>query len=73
MHFSNIGSIRGCCGHKHRSLKSATKCLKDDQQDCEKQGGYSDRLTKIIEKGEVKELSANEYAYQDHLLANIFI
>jgi hypothetical protein len=70
MHFTNIGDIRGCCGHKHRNMKSATKCLKDDQIGCERQGGYSDRLTKIVDKGHFYELSPDEYRFQDHLLAN---
>lgn len=37
------GSIRGRCSHKHRTYSGATKCLKDDQDGCEMQGGYSDR------------------------------
>lgn len=37
------GSVRGNCWHKHRTIRGALKCLKDDQIGCERQGGYSDR------------------------------
>lgn len=37
------GSVRGSCGHKHRSARGAFKCLHADQRGCEKAGGYSDR------------------------------
>lgn len=37
------GSVRGNCGHRHRSLRAAARCLREDQAGCEMQGGYSDR------------------------------
>ena len=41
--YSCIGNVRGDCGHKHRTLSGARKCLERDQSGCESQGGYSDR------------------------------
>jgi hypothetical protein len=37
------GSVRGECGHHHKTRESAERCRKNDQRGCEKQGGYSDR------------------------------
>ncbi len=41
-----IGSVRGSCGHKHRTLSGAAACLRRDRVGCKKQGGYSDRHVK---------------------------
>ena len=41
--YTTIGSVRGCCGHKHRTIKAAVDCIKRDQSGCAIQGGYSDR------------------------------
>ncbi len=41
--YTTDGSVRGTCGHKHRTVEAAYKCLEEDQQGCESQGGYSDR------------------------------
>ena len=38
-----IGSVRGWCGHRHRDMATATRCIADDVRSCETQGGYSDR------------------------------
>lgn len=43
MKYTTIGSVRGCCDHKHRSLLTAMKCIGRDHDGCAKQGGYSDR------------------------------
>lgn len=37
------GSVRGHCGHKHRTVETAIACLERDSQGCKSQGGYSDR------------------------------
>jgi hypothetical protein len=37
------GEIRGSCGHNHRTVRGAWKCLQRDQAGCRAQGGYSDR------------------------------
>jgi len=41
--YTTIGSVRGCCGHKHRSLTAAERCRQRDANGCGSQGGYSDR------------------------------
>ena len=42
--YTTIGSVRGCCGHRHKSREAAERCLAEDQRGCERQGGYSDRV-----------------------------
>ena len=42
------GSVRGGCGHDHRSQRTAEECLRRDQRGCAGQGGYSDR--RVIEQ-----------------------
>ena len=37
------GSVRGSCGHKHRTIDAAAKCCASDQSGCRRHGGYSDR------------------------------
>jgi hypothetical protein len=37
------GSVRGGCGHAHRSVQAAFACCRRDQNGCRQQGGYSDR------------------------------
>ena len=37
------GSVRGDCGHQHRTMTGAARCLRRDQSGCGSQGGYSDR------------------------------
>ena len=41
--FSCVGSVRGSCGHFHKTLQGALSCLNRDALHCSKQGGYSDR------------------------------
>ncbi len=41
--YTCVGSVRGCCGIKHRSLETALKCCDRDQKDCRSARGYSDR------------------------------
>ena len=43
--YSVSGSVRGDCGHKHRSIKTARRCYLRDHKGCQSQGGYSDRTT----------------------------
>lgn len=42
-HLRCVGSVRGWCGHRHRELTAAVRCLQADQAGCKSQGGYSDR------------------------------
>ena len=44
--YTNIGSVRGSCGHTHRTVSGAIRCLDRDQSGCAGQGGYSDRVIK---------------------------
>lgn len=41
--YTTRGSVRGSCGHRHRSLRTTIACLKRDTAGCQAQGGYSDR------------------------------
>lgn len=41
--YTTTGSVRGSCGHRHRTVSGAAACLGRDQTDCARQGGYSDR------------------------------
>ena len=41
-HFTNVGNVRGECGHKHRTAAAAGDCAHRDQVWCQRQGGYSD-------------------------------
>lgn len=38
-----IGSVCGGCGHRHRTLSGAVRCLQHSISGCASQGGYSDR------------------------------
>lgn len=50
MSYSTKGSVRGACGHRHRTLGGAIACLRRDRAGCKRQGGYSDRI--VYEDGE---------------------
>ena len=41
--YTTIGSVRGCCGHKHKTYEAAQACMHADQAGCARHGGYSDR------------------------------
>lgn len=59
--FTTTGPVRGTCGHKHRSMKTAVECLKRDIRGCASQGGYSDRrVVAIDEDGDTTELETSE-------------
>ena len=57
------GPVRGACGHHHKTLEAADRCLQRDIRGCAKQGGYSDR--RIVPVGTVEGLSDVEAAYLD--------
>ena len=38
-----IGSVRGWCGHRHRTVAAADRCCREDDRRCHIVGGYSDR------------------------------
>jgi len=41
-----IGSVRGECGHQHKTIAGAEKCRQRDADECGRLGGgaYSDRI-----------------------------
>ncbi len=41
--YETEGDVRGNCGHQHRTLDGALRCLELDRRGCASQGGYSDR------------------------------
>lgn len=41
--YSAVGSVRGSCGHLHKTARHAWACVRADQNGCREQGGYSDR------------------------------
>ena len=44
--YTTEGSIRGSCGHRHRSIETAQKCVERDRRACASLAGgayYSDR------------------------------
>jgi hypothetical protein len=57
------GSVRGSCGHKHRSIGAALRCAQRDNRDCHRVGGYSDR-TVVRCDGEIM----TEAEHDEHML-----
>lgn len=47
--YTTRGSVRGSCGHLHRTAVAAQECLSRDARGCHSQGGYSDRSIVEIE------------------------
>jgi len=47
--YTTHGSVRGGCGHQHRTMAAAVRCLQSDQEGCRQQRGYSDRSVRVIE------------------------
>lgn len=41
--YTTNGPVRGRCGHEHRTIDTAFRCLAADQSSCRRAGGYSDR------------------------------
>jgi len=66
-YYTTVGSVRGRCGHQHRTLEAAVACRRADQQGCRSQGGYSDRVVRIVEDGVERPLTADEAQYEDHV------
>lgn len=59
--YTLTGSVRGNCGHNHRTIEAAAECCLRDQRDCNRAGGYSDRNLRVIEDGETREPNESEY------------
>lgn len=61
--YTTTGSVRGCCGHKHRSIATAKRCIDKDQAGCATQGGYSDRHVVRHDGSELSEDEQDELFY----------
>jgi len=62
MTYTTRGSVRGGCGHKHRTIETAVKCLRRDQADCRRAGGYSDRC---VVRSDGEPMDAEDEAWID--------
>lgn len=47
--YTTEGSVRGWCGHRHRTAQAAVECIRRDQSGCASQGGYSDREVMVMD------------------------
>ena len=56
--YTTDGSVRGSCGHRHRSIRLAVQCQRRDQRQCSVVGGYSDRR---VVRTDGRPLSEDEY------------
>ena len=45
--YTTWGSVRGDCGHLHRTYQAAQRCLEQDRRGCRGQDGYSDRHIRV--------------------------
>lgn len=63
MRYECVGSVRGKCGHKHRTIKGAVKCLLRDKKICIEQRGYSDRNIYRENNVSLDEREYREYMY----------
>jgi hypothetical protein len=65
VYYVTIGSVRGECGHRHKTLAAAQRCLERDMEGCAMQGGYSDRRVVAVERGLLRGLTDAEQAILD--------
>lgn len=63
LQYTSQGSVRGWCGHAHRRLDTALKCIERDHRGCKTQGGYSDRQAMRLLNGKVYDLSEAEFLF----------
>jgi D-arabinose 1-dehydrogenase-like Zn-dependent alcohol dehydrogenase len=66
--YSTSGDVRGSCGHCHRSIETAQRCIDEDQKGCAAQGGYSDRVIvhsdgSSLTQEELEEIDNSYYNY----------
>lgn len=63
--YQAVGSVRGNCGHHHRTLSGLARCILADQRDCRAAGGYSDRYPRYSDGEQLSERdnAAYEAAY----------
>lgn len=62
--YTTQGSVRGCCGHQHRTIEAAQRCAARDHAGCKSQGGYSDRS---VVKSDGSELDQDELLWLEYL------
>jgi hypothetical protein len=66
-HYTCVGSVRGACGVRHRTLEAASRCCGQDHRDVQRGHGrsaYSDRTPRVcLSDGSQRRLTADE---QDH-------
>jgi len=63
MTYTTKGPVRGSCGHNHRTIATACKCMQRDQSGCRSQGGYSDRE---VVRADGEELTEDEFLAMEH-------
>ena len=67
-YYTTDGSVRGGCGHRHTTLRSAQACCDRDGAGCGSQGGsqggYSDReVVVVLTDGTTRGLTDGEWDY----------
>lgn len=69
LYYVACGSVRGCCGHKHKYMHTAQNCAMRDQAACASLGGghYSDRSVWAVEDGHRRELTPYESTMLDYI------
>lgn len=60
--YTTIGPLRGRCGHQHKTIESAVKCLDEDEAWCRERGvgGHTDRRIVVLGAGPKRELNHTE-------------
>lgn len=64
--YTTRGSVRGDCGHRHRSLAAAVRCFLADHARCSRLGGgaYSDRTVVRFDGSDLDEDEMHEIDYR---------
>jgi hypothetical protein len=62
VYYEARGRVRGSCGHRHRSILTACKCVNQDYRACRKLGGgaYSDRVVRRLDGEPLSEAEDTE-------------
>lgn len=48
LHFTTWGTVRGSCGHAHRTLAQAQACVIRDERLCRRTGRDTDRAIRFV-------------------------
>ena len=62
-HWTSYGLVRGQCGHRHREVDSAIRCISHDRVACKREGGDSDRSVWLIDDNGYLKGSTGEHAF----------